>query len=130
MNDEILNLCEEWRAYKLAERHSVEARRQCEDRIAELYRLNPQAEGTVNYEHGEYKVKIVSKITRSVDSDLLQEIAAEHGYTAKLSTLFKWKADINSKFWGAETDEVKKTLSAAITSKPSRPTFTIDKKEK
>lgn len=122
----IEKLAQDWVKYKYAEKVAQDARRECEDAMVEFYRINPQNEGTQNFEAGDLKVKIVSKLTKKIDSDKLQEIAAEHGLTDKLPTLFRWKAEINSAVWKAESDEVRTVLSDAITTSAGRPTFSIE----
>ena len=54
------------------------------------------------------------------------ELAAEHGLTDHLSTLFRWKPEINMAIWKAADESITKPLAAAITAKPGRPSFTID----
>ena len=124
----IYELVANWLTYKEDERASVEQRRAIEDEIAQYYRINPQDEGTKNFEEGKFKVKIVSKLSRTVDSDKLQEIAAEAGLTDELSRLFKWKADIHTASWKTAPEQVKAVLSEAITTKAGRPTFSIETK--
>ena len=122
----IEKLAADWVTYKYAEKVAQDARRECEDAMVEFYRVNPQNEGTQNFIAGDLKVKVVSKLTKKIDSDKLQEIAAEHNLTDKLSMLFRWKAEINSAVWKAESEEVKAALSDAITTSAGRPTFSID----
>ena len=45
-------------------------------------------EGTFNSEAPGYKVKIVGRMNRKIDGDKIQEIAAEHGLSDHLATLF------------------------------------------
>ena len=122
----IEKLANDWVTYKYAEKVAQDARRECEDAMVEFYRLNQQVEGTSNFEVGELKVKIVSKLSRKVDSDKLQEIAAENGLSDKLPMLFRWKAEINSAVWKNETEEVRNKLGDAITTSAGRPTFSIE----
>jgi len=122
----IEKLASDWVTYKFAESVAVDARRECEDAMVEFYGFNPQYEGTQNFEAGDLKVKVVSKMSRTVDSDKLQEIAAENGLSDELPRLFRWKADINSAAWKTATEQMRDVLSGAINTKSGRPTFSID----
>ena len=84
-------------------------------------------EGTANNEIDGYKIKVVGRMTRKVDSEKLQELAAENGLTEHLSSLFRWKAEIASKAWESADESITAPLMEAITTTPSRPTFTITK---
>jgi hypothetical protein len=121
----IEQLIETWTQCKKAEQMSVETRRKVEDRISELLEINPNKEETVNLGVSGYKVKIVSRLSRKVDSDLLQEVAAEHGMEALLSSMFRWKADVDIKSWKSATPEVQNVLSKAITTTAGRPSFSV-----
>ena len=70
--------------------------------------------------------EVVGRIDRKVDADKVQELAAEHGLTDHLSTLFRWKPEINMAIWKAADESITKPLAAAITAKPGRPSFTIE----
>jgi hypothetical protein len=64
-----------------------------------------------------------------VDSEKLQELAAEAGLTDHLSTLFRWKPEIEMKAWKATDPSITSALADAITVTPGRPSFTITIKE-
>ena len=66
-------------------------------------------------------------MNRKVDSDKLQELAAENGLTEHLSTLFRWKPDIDAKAWKAADESITRPLMGAITTTPSRASFVIIK---
>lgn len=125
----ISELSDAWIQAKEAERVAVERRREIEDKIAEIAGISTDLDGTKNIDAGDYRIKIVGRINRTVDSDLLQEIAAENGISDYLSTLFRWKAELNMKAWDNTSTEVTGKLSLAITSKPGRPSFSITKTE-
>jgi hypothetical protein len=91
------------------------------------FALPKDLEGTVNHEVGGYKIKMEGKINRKVDSEKLQMLAAEAGLSEHLSSLFRWKPEINVRLWDAAADAVTGPLLDAITSTPGRPTFTITK---
>ena len=63
-------------------------------------------------------------------ADLLQELALESGIEqAHLSTLFRWKPELNMKEWKAAAPEITSALSGAITTTAGRPSFAIETKE-
>ncbi len=126
---DIEKLVSDWQFYKAAEKVAVDSRRACEDEMAKFYKINPQSEGTQNFEAEGYKVKIVSRLAQKIDSDKVQEIAAENGLENYLSSLFRWKPEIVAAAWKSAPKEVTEKLNFAITSTPNRPSFSIDKKE-
>ena len=116
----------DWLAYKEAERNVVEARRNVEDEIAEFYKINPQNEGTNNFDVDGYKLKIVNRLTRKIDSEKLQEVASEHNLSDHLSALFRWKPEINSAAWKSCDSDITDILNEAITTTAGRPSFSIE----
>jgi hypothetical protein len=117
-----------WMEAKEAERVAIETRRQIEEKLSGFITLS-KMEGITNYEDGEYQIRISSRIDRKVDPELVQEIAAEHGLTDHLSSLFRWKPEVNLTAWKAADDSITRPLSEAITAKPARLSFTITRKE-
>lgn len=129
LTDDLNELAAMWLVAKEAEREAVEDRRRIEDRIKSLVGVAENMEGTETVEPDRFVIKIVGRIDRKVDGDKLQEIAAEHGLTDHLASLFRWKPEINMAAWKAAGPSITKPLSAAITAKPGRPSFTIIPKE-
>jgi hypothetical protein len=117
----------EWIAAKETERAAAERRREIEDQIiAQVGASHDEGTRTISIRAAkDYEIKLVMRFTRKVDSDLLQEIAAEHDLNAYLSTLFRWKPEINVKAWDKAHSEITKPLLGAITTTPGRPSFTI-----
>ena len=130
LTDDLNELAAMWLAAKEAEREAVEDRRRIEDRIKSLVGVAENLEGTETVDPSQFTIKIVGRIDRKVDGDKLQELAAEHGLTEHLSSLFRWKPEINMAAWKAADPSITKPLAAAITAKPGRPSFTIIRKEK
>ena len=130
LTDDLNTLSEMWLTAKEAERQAIEDRRRIEDRIKSLAGVAETLDGTETVDPDRYTIKIVGRIDRKVDSDKLQELAAEHGLTDHLSYLFRWKPEINMAAWKATDEAITKPLAAAITAKPGRPSFTITRKEK
>ena len=119
------NLADAWMQAKEAERAAVERRREIEDQLRALANIRDDAEGVQNLNCGAWEMKITCRLDRKVDSDLLQEIAAEHGLSEHLSTLFRWKPEVNMKAWDQSSPEITSALAGAITTKPGRPSFAI-----
>ena len=130
LTDDLNTLSEMWLAAKEAEKEATEDRRRIEDRIKSLVGVAENLEGTETVDPDQFTIKIVGRIDRKVDSDKLQELAAEHGLTDQLSSLFRWKPEVNLAVWKATDEAITKPLAAAITAKPGRPSFTIIRKEK
>lgn len=126
---DLAGLSAEWVALKDNERLATELRRKVEDKLLSLIGFPESMEGTQNINHDTYFIKIVGRHTHKVDSDKLQDIAAVNGLTDQLTSLFRWKSEINSKAWNEAPKSVTDILSDAITTTPSRPSFSITLKE-
>jgi len=119
------DLASEWLKYKEIERHAVEQRRVLEDEMTSLIGIAEDFEGTQTA-GDQYKIKVTARMNRRIDADALQEIAAENGLSEHLGTLFRWKPDINAKAWKDAAPEITRPLLEAITTKPGRPSFSIE----
>ena len=118
-------LATEWIAAKANEQMAVEARRRLDVEIVAL--TLPKDEGTVTTKAGALKVKVGFKLTRSVDTELLQD--AWSALTEHQRTAFRWKADIDTKNLRALQDmraDEYAALSAYITIKPASPFVTVE----
>lgn len=122
-------LSQMWIKAKEDEATATADRRKIEDRIKSLCGIAENLEGTETVAPDHFTIKIVGRIDRKVDSDKLQELAAEHGLSEHLSSLFRWKPDLNMAAWKAADESITKPLAAAITAKPGRASFTITSKE-
>ena len=120
-----MTIYQRWIAAKQLEAAAIEDRRELEDRMIKESNIPSDLNGTKNFIALGYKIKVEGRINRKVDADKLQEIAAEAGLTEHLSSLFRWKPEINSKVWSAADEAVTRPLLDAITSTPGRATFTI-----
>lgn len=116
----------EWLQAKEDERVAVEKRRDLEDAMRKAASIRDDVEGTETMALEGFKVKVVGRIDRKVDADKVQELAAEHGLSDHLATLFRWKPEINMAVWKAADESITRPLAAAITAKPGRPSFTIE----
>ena len=117
-----------WMEAKEQERMAVERRRAIEDHLSLVMELEPDLDTTVTRKDGAYVIKAVGRLNRKVDSEKLQELAAEAGLTDHLSSLFRWKPEIDMKAWKACDPSITNALADAITVSPGRPSFTITAK--
>lgn len=124
---EQMSLYDKWLDAKDMEREATEFRRDIEDRLMQELNVNLTHEGPQTFEQEGYKVKATVRINRTIDSDRLQEIAAENGLSDHLGELFRWKPSINMTEWKKAAPEITQPLTQAITAKPGRPSFTIEK---
>ena len=115
-----------WLEQKELERRATEERRQIEDEMRVRAAIRDDVEGTETLALEGFRVKVVGRIDRKVDADKVQELAAEHGLTEHLSTLFRWKPELNMAIWKSSTESITRALAPAITAKPGRPSFTIE----
>ena len=118
-----------WLIAKENEASAMGDRRKIEDRIKKLAKIAEDLEGTETVTPDYFTIKIVGRIDRKVDSDKLQELAAEAGLTEHLSSLFRWTPEINMAIWKASDERITRPLAGAITAKPGRPSFKITIKE-
>ena len=129
LHDTLESLSAKWLEAKEYEQQAIEYRRSLEEQMTATLGIDEVFEGSKTLHEGEYKVVVKRSMTRKVDGDRLQEIAAEHGLEDHLSTLFRWKPDIDAKAWKAADEGVTKVLSGAITTTPGKPTYAVTKEE-
>ncbi len=122
---ELPYLAHEWARLKEAERQATEVRRAIEDKLCRLIGIAENFEGTKTATPDGWAIKITGRLTRSVDSDLLQQLAAEHGLSDHLSSLCRWKPELNKREWDNASQNIRDALSPAINTKPGRPSFAI-----
>lgn len=122
-----MSLYDDWIKAKADEAEATKRRRGIEDLLVKAFEIPENLEGTKNLEAESFKIKIEGRINRKVNADKLQELAAEHGLTAHLSSLFRWKPEINATVWKAASPEITTPLLDAITATAGRPSFTIVK---
>lgn len=124
-DEEVRRLSMIWIEAKEKERQAVEQRREAEDQLSKLLAVDDSKDGTVNLHLGPYKVKVVSRLNRKVDGEKLQDVAREAGLSDYLPTLFRWKPEINLSSWRSADEKITNPLLEAITTIPSRPSYTI-----
>ena len=118
-----------WLGAKQDEKNATEDRRAIEDHIKKLARISDQLDSTETVGASDFEIKVEGRIDRKVDSEKLQMLATESGLTDHLSTLFRWKPEINMALWKAADESITGPLAGAITAKPGRPSFKIIHKE-
>lgn len=129
LTDDLNELSSLWIAAKEREGTATSDRRKIEDRIKSLACIAENLEGTETVAPSHFTIKIQGRIDRKIDSDKLQELAAEAGLSDHLSSLFRWKPEINMSAWKAANQSITSQLAGAITAKPGRASFTITRKE-
>tara|TARA_R110000823_G_scaffold264179_1_gene384399 strand:+ start:175 stop:555 length:381 start_codon:yes stop_codon:yes gene_type:complete len=119
-------LAKKWLEAKSAEHAAVERRREIEDKLLSLAGIAETMEGIENVEtDGSYKIKITSRMNRKIDADRIQDIAAEEGSSEHLSSLFRWKPELNMTAWKNADKSITDPLLGGITTKPGRASFQI-----
>jgi hypothetical protein len=122
-------LSQAWLEAKAREADAVEQRRAIEDALSKALEIDAQQERQTTAKVDGYSVKVICRLSHKIDSDKLQEVAAQHGLTEHLSGLFRWKPELNLKAWKAATPDITQPLEAAITTTAGRPSFSITKEE-
>lgn len=122
-----MNLYQKWIDAKEAEKAAIDLRRALEDELVAELGIPKTLDGTQNIEADGYKVKVVGRLDRKVNSDKLQDLAAEFGLTQHLSSLFRWKPEVNASAWKSADPLITAPLQDAITTTNGRPSFTITK---
>ncbi len=126
-----MTLYERWLNAKEAERQAVEARRRIEDELIASFDVDDTQDGSKTYKPEGYKVKVTTRLNRRVDADRLMELAADAGIdNTHLQALFRWKPEINLREWQNAAKEITGPLAQAVTTKPGRPSFSIERVEK
>ena len=119
-------LAHDWLKAKSEETAAIALRRDIEDQMVKFLSIPKDHDGTKNFELGALRVKIVGRLDRKVDAAKVQELAAEHGLTEHLASLFRWKPEINSAAWKGADESITKPLLGAITTTSGRPSFSIE----
>lgn len=129
LTDDLNDLAQLWLKHKQVETAATENRRLIEDRMKSLIGVAENFEGTETAKPSQFEIKITGRIDRKVDSEKLQELAAEAGLSEHLSRLFRWTPEINMAAWKSADEAITRPLAAAITAKAGRASFKITAKE-
>jgi len=122
-------LASDWEEAKAFEAQAIARRREIEDQLTKALAIPKDLEGTKNEDVGQYKIKIVGRLDRKVNADKLQELAQESGLSEHLSSLFRWKPEINMTAWKAAHESITAPLLDAITTTAGRPSYAITRKD-
>ena len=125
-----MNLYEQWMEAKAAETEMTARRRAIEEEIAKSLEVPEDWEGSYTMKDGCFKINVKRTFTRKVDDKRLTALANEFGLQEYLSTLFRWKPEINMKAWKDAEPSVTEKLAQAVTTTPGRVSFKIEKEEK
>lgn len=125
-----MSLYHQWLDAKEAERVAIERRRDIEDQLLADFKVPESLDYVKTFKPEGYTVKITGRLTHKVDSEMIQELAAEAGVAEHLSALFRWKPEINMTAWKAADPSITAALAPAITTKPGRPSFSINTTDK
>ena len=115
-----------WLMAKENERAAVEERRILEDQLTKDLMISETQEGSNSYDLDGFRIKVTCRMNRTIDSEMLQEVAAEEGLSEHLPDLFRWKPEINMKAWKAADASITGPLLQAVTTKPGRPSYSIE----
>lgn len=124
-----MTLYQQWLDAKEQERQAIEARRLIEDQLIAQMEIPESLDGTKTTKAVGYTIKVTGRLTHKVDSEMAQELAAEAGISEHLSSLFRWKPEINMSAWKSADETITAALAPAITTKPGRPSFSIQPTE-
>jgi hypothetical protein len=113
------SLPQQWIEAKEAEVQAIAQRRAIEDMM--LKAGLREAKG--------YRIRIAERDNWKIDSDKLQTLAEAHGLSDHLSTLFRWRPEVDMRQWRSADGKITKPLLPAITITPGRPSFTITKED-
>lgn len=122
-------LFQDWIDAKTREQEAAAQRRELEDQMVKEFSWELGGSKGCSLDRGGYIIKITHRIDQKVDGEKLQEIARENGLSDHLSTLFRWKPEINMSVWKATDESITGPLLDAVTSKKGRPSFSIVRKE-
>ena len=125
-----MNLYEQWMEAKAAETEMTARRRAIEEEIAKSLEVPEDWEGSYTMKDGGFKINVKRAFTRKVDDKRLTALANEFGLQEYLSTLFRWKPEINLKAWKDTEPSVIDKLAQAVTTTPGRVSFKIEEEEK
>ena len=118
-------LASAWQAAKADERAANARRLEIEEQIVEALPLAD--EGTQTVEAGPYKVKVTTKISRSVDTKALQ--AHWNSLSAFAQDVFTWKADLSLSALRRLQENhpsLYPSIATYITSKPAKPAVVVE----
>lgn len=121
----LAQLAAAWQAAKADERAANARRLEIEEQIVEALPLG--VEGTETVERHGFRIKVTHKLNRTVDSKALQ--AHWSSLSAFVQDVFTWKADVSKPLLVKLQEnhpELYVTVAPFITSKPAKPSVTVE----
>lgn len=125
MTYDIVALASKWLELKHNEEIAISERRIIEDMLTEALKIQQSLEGVETKEIDGLVIKVTGRIDRKVNSEMVQELAVEHGLSSHLPDLFRWTPTINMTAWKRADKALITPLLDAITSKAGRPSYKI-----
>lgn len=114
-------LADQWQQYKIIEQTAAANRKAIEQQMQEL--IDIKLEGSTTEETDHFEIKVVGKVTRSLDADLLQE--DWQNLPKAVQDCVKWKPQVDTKSLRALEAIDDMTLARYMTTKPAKPSFSI-----
>jgi hypothetical protein len=117
----------EWRVAKQLEQEAVHRRRAIEDEIKAAIGFDEGREGSETLPFNGGRVVITARLDRKVDGTLARQLATENHLEDWLDRLFRWKPELELRAWKKAPEYVTQVFAPAITTKPGRATFALEK---
>lgn len=95
-----------------------------------IEKVGAKEEGTTTAEDGNFKVKTVGKLTRSIDTNAVQ--ADWDNLDPAIQKCIKWKADLDTKnlrSLESMRDDLVPVIAKYMTTKPAKPSVTVEQVE-
>lgn len=95
-----------------------------------IEKVGAKEEGTTTAEDGNFKVKTVGKLTRSIDTNAVQ--ADWDNLDPAIQKCIKWKAELDTKnlrSLEAMRDNLVPVIAKYMTTKPAKPSVTVEQVE-
>ena len=124
-SEELRELCLEWIDAKQAATKAAMTLETVEDQLIQLLNVDSLADGTTRVIDGDVRINVTSRPSRTVDDTKLKALAEEHDLKEHLSTLFRWKPEVNLRAWRGADKKITDSLNDAITLTSTRPAFAI-----
>ena len=114
-------LADQWQQYKSIEQEAAASRKEIELQMQELIHI--KLEGSTTEETNNFEIKVIGKVTRSLDADLLQE--DWKNLPKAVQDCVKWKPQVDTKSLRALEAIDDMTLARYMTTKPAKPSFSV-----
>jgi len=118
-------LCARWIDAKQAVTEAATSLETVEDQLIQLLNVDSLRDGTTQVIDGDVRIKVISRPSITVDDTKLKTLAQEHDLEEFLSTLFRWKPEVNLRAWRGADKKITDSLNDAITLTSTRPAFAI-----